>query len=148
MAKPGKPEDRLKSSYLTTRLPARILGGDELTASALISSPWTRSPARMRFKTLVQQSIERGTQQAGYLFAVLYADLDRFAVVNDSLGKEAGDELLAEVTRRLRGCLPEGDHVVRLREDEYLVFLDRVRDFTSLQERMDKLNNTLRPVFR
>ena len=148
MAKPGKPEDRLKSSYLTTRLPARILGGDELTASALISSPWTRSPARMRFKTLVQQSIERGTQQAGYLFAVLYADLDRFAVVNDSLGKEAGDELLAEVTRRLRGCLPEGDDVVRLREDEYLVFLDRVRDFTSLQERMDKLNNTLRPVFR
>ena len=88
----------------------------------------------MRFKTLVQQSIERGTQQAGYLFAVLYADLDRFAVVNDSLGKEAGDELLAEVTRRLRGCLPEGDDVVRLREDEYLVFLDHSLNFTLWYE--------------
>src|SRR5581483_6736695 len=93
----------------------------------LISNPWTRSPGRLRFRTMVQHSLTLGGSKQDYLFAVLYVDLDRFKLVNASLGRELADQLLQEVARRLRDCLRTGDIITRLREDEYLIFLDDVQ---------------------
>ena len=64
----------------------------------------------------------------GSRFAVLYLDLDRFKVVNDSLGHLVGDDLLTAVSRRLESCLRQGDVLARLGGDEFAVLLNELRD--------------------
>ncbi len=61
-------------------------------------------------------------------FAVLYLDLDRFKIVNDSLGHLVGDELLIAASRRLESCLRPGDALARLGGDEFAVLLNRLSD--------------------
>ncbi len=58
--------------------------------------------------------------------ALLYLDVDRFKVINDSLGHQAGDEVLKEVSRRLQTCVREPDIVARLSGDEFAVLLEDV----------------------
>ena len=126
----------------------RKQASEEQATDALISSPWTRSASRTRFRLALQQAIEKRDKNPNYLFAVLYADLDRFSLINDSLGKEVGDQLLVEVTRRLQSCIPNDSLLVRLREDEYLIFLNNIHNFAILQEFTVKVKEALRPVFR
>jgi len=64
----------------------------------------------------------------GSRFAVLYLDLDRFKIVNDSLGHLVGDELLIAVSRRLEKCLRQGDALARLGGDEFAILLDGLTD--------------------
>jgi diguanylate cyclase (GGDEF)-like protein len=61
-------------------------------------------------------------------FAVLYLDLDRFKIVNDSLGHLVGDELLVAVSRRLETCLRTGDALARLGGDEFAILLNGLND--------------------
>ena len=61
-------------------------------------------------------------------FAVLYLDLDRFKIVNDSLGHMVGDQLLVAASRRLETCLRQGDSLARLGGDEFAVFLHGLND--------------------
>ena len=61
-------------------------------------------------------------------FAVLYLDLDRFKIVNDSLGHMVGDELLIAVSRRLEQCLRQGDALARLGGDEFAILLNELGD--------------------
>jgi diguanylate cyclase (GGDEF)-like protein/PAS domain S-box-containing protein len=67
-------------------------------------------------------------QKGGDRFAALYLDLDRFKVVNDSLGHLVGDELLTAVSRRLESCLREGDELARLGGDEFAILLNAIAD--------------------
>jgi diguanylate cyclase (GGDEF)-like protein/PAS domain S-box-containing protein len=67
-------------------------------------------------------------ERRGDRFAVLYLDLDRFKVVNDSLGHLVGDELLTAVSRRLESCLREGDALARLGGDEFAILLQGLGD--------------------
>jgi diguanylate cyclase (GGDEF)-like protein len=67
-------------------------------------------------------------KQYGESFAVLYLDLDRFKVVNDSLGHHVGDRLLIAVSRRLETCLRRGDALARLGGDEFALLLNGLGD--------------------
>jgi diguanylate cyclase (GGDEF)-like protein/PAS domain S-box-containing protein len=81
------------------------------------------------------------------LVGVLFCDLDRFKEVNDRLGHEAGDELLVDVTDRLRTCVRQGDLLARFGGDEFLVLLDEAADMTTLREVGNRLVTALEAPF-
>ena len=85
----------------------------------------TGVPNRVMFAELLNLAIETARRH-DYQIAVLFIDLDRFKVVNDSLGHEAGDILLREVASRLRQCLRASDVVARFGGDEFVVLLQDV----------------------
>ena len=84
-------------------------------------------PNRSLFSKLLGQSINQAKRYNRKL-AVLFLDLDRFKHINDTLGHEAGDQLLQEVATRLKTCLRDTDTVARLGGDEFLLLLNFVRD--------------------
>jgi diguanylate cyclase (GGDEF)-like protein/PAS domain S-box-containing protein len=102
--------------------------------------PLTALPNRALFLDRLQHLFHRTRRALGnQLFALLYLDLDRFKAINDSLGHQAGDELLIGTARRLERCLRPGDTLARLGGDEFTVLLDSVSseaDATSVAERI------------
>jgi diguanylate cyclase (GGDEF)-like protein len=82
---------------------------------------------RYLFSKLLHGAIEQARRHQRTL-AVLFLDLDRFKHINDTLGHDAGDQLLQEVSRRLEACLRAGDTVARLGGDEFVVLLPELND--------------------
>jgi diguanylate cyclase (GGDEF)-like protein len=82
----------------------------------------TALPNRSLFNKLLSQAISHA-QRSNLPLAVAFIDLDRFKQINDTLGHEAGDELLKEVASRLRSCLRGSDIVARLGGDEFVVLM-------------------------
>lgn len=85
----------------------------------------TGLPNRSMFGQLLDRSIKSARRRANKC-AVLFIDLDRFKVINDSLGHAAGDALLLDVAGRLKRCLRESDVVARLGGDEFVIILDDI----------------------
>jgi diguanylate cyclase (GGDEF)-like protein/PAS domain S-box-containing protein len=88
----------------------------------------TGLPNRALFLDHLKLAMERVKRHPASLFAVLFLDLDRFKIVNDSLGHTVGDQLLVAVARRLAACLRPGDTVARLGGDEFTVLLEDIGD--------------------
>jgi diguanylate cyclase (GGDEF)-like protein/PAS domain S-box-containing protein len=80
---------------------------------------------RLLFKEQLRGALAMADREKHHL-ALMYLDLDHFKRINDTLGHEAGDQLLIEVGKRLRGCLREEDCVARLGGDEFAVLLKHV----------------------
>ncbi len=95
---------------------------DQLEYQAL-HEPLTGLPNRTLFMDRLRQALARARRERSSV-AVLFMDLDRFKVINDSLGHAAGDRLLSAVAKRLRACLREADTVARLGGDEFAVLLE------------------------
>jgi diguanylate cyclase (GGDEF)-like protein len=87
----------------------------------------TALPNRSLFNKLLSQAISQ-SQRHHRKLAVAFIDLDRFKQINDTLGHEAGDELLKEVANRLKGCLRDSDAVARLGGDEFVVLLTELME--------------------
>jgi diguanylate cyclase (GGDEF)-like protein/PAS domain S-box-containing protein len=107
----------------------------------------TGLPNRALFASLLQRSMARSRRHPEHQFAVLFLDLDRFKLINDSLGHMVGDEFLAEVSRRLVGCLRPEDTVARLGGDEFTVMVEDVEgpsDAVRVAERIQsELTNVI-----
>jgi diguanylate cyclase (GGDEF)-like protein len=100
----------------------------DLLRSLGFRDPLTGLCNRTVFVEGLGQRLDEFKQHRGSRFAALYLDLDRFKVVNDSLGHLVGDELLTAVSRRLESCLREGDSLARLGGDEFAILLNRLED--------------------
>ena len=91
-----------------------------------LHDPLTQLSNRALFQDRVSQSLARAKRVGKGRFAVLCLDLDRFKLVNDSLGHRQGDELLAGVGRRLVEIAGSGETVARLGGDEFAILVDEV----------------------
>ncbi len=98
----------------------------------------TALPNRALFSQLLSQGMQHARRYEKQL-ALLFLDLDHFKAVNDSLGHDAGDELLQEVARRLKKSVRESDVVARLGGDEFVILLLEVNDGAQVISVADKI---------
>ena len=106
----------------------------------------TGLPNRSLFSKLLHQGIQQARRHDRPL-AVLFLDLDRFKHINDTLGHEAGDQLLQEVAKRLKACLRESDSVARLGGDEFVVMLPELTEATYAAAVAQKMISLLAKPF-
>jgi diguanylate cyclase (GGDEF)-like protein/PAS domain S-box-containing protein len=90
--------------------------------------PLTGLPNRAWFMDQLSVALSRARRHTSSRFAVLFLDLDRFKIINDSLGHMYGDQLLVGIARRLRHCLRTEDMIARLGGDEFTILVSDIRD--------------------
>lgn len=99
----------------------------------------TNLPNRALFLNRLEQSLNQLQRYPDYLFAVLFLDLDRFKIINDSMGHSVGDQLLRGIAERLLDSLRPGDTASRLGGDEFVILLNGIQsheDATATAERL------------
>jgi diguanylate cyclase (GGDEF)-like protein len=84
----------------------------------------TKLPNRTMFSDRLSYAIRHLKRHSDRRFSVLFIDLDRFKIINDTLGHHVGDLFLVEIAKRLRGCVRDNDVLARLGGDEFVVLLD------------------------
>ncbi len=104
----------------------------------------TGLPNRTLFMDRLQHAITTSQRRAGTPFyAVLFCDIDRFKVINDSLGHLIGDQVLVMVGRKLIDCVRPGDTVARLGGDEFAILLENIGDPAHAIEVADRAKRSL-----
>ncbi|HEY7250854.1 MAG TPA: EAL domain-containing protein [Methylomirabilota bacterium] len=119
---------------------------DQLARQAFRDS-LTSMPNRALFMDRLSHALTR-TERRGEQLAVLFLDLDRFKVVNDSLGHSVGDQLLVGVSQRLAACLRPEDTIARLGGDEFAILLEDVKDDRGPTSVADRLTAELQQPFK
>ena len=107
----------------------------------------TSLPNRALFMHRLEYALNQAKRQENYLFAVLYLDLDRFKVINDSLGHSFGDQLLIAIARRLANCLRPTDTAARLGGDEFTILLEGINDIWDAIRIAERIQAELRLPF-
>jgi len=98
----------------------------------------THLPNRVLFKDRLQQDIARARREQCTL-DLMFIDLDDFKIVNDSLGHDAGDELLCQAARRIEACVRDTDSIARLGGDEFTVIVNGCTDELDVMNVCDKI---------
>ena len=107
----------------------------------------TNLPNRALFMEHLKMAIKRGKRRPNYHFAVLYMDIDRFKLVNDSLGHSVGDNLLNAFAERLRDSLRDIDTLARLGGDEFVILLEDIEDEDYASIVAERLQQSLKHPF-
>jgi diguanylate cyclase (GGDEF)-like protein/PAS domain S-box-containing protein len=107
----------------------------------------TGLPNRLLFMERLTQTVSKAQQDKTYQFAVLFLDLDRFKVINDSLGHLVGDQLLVSIARRLEACVNPGDTVARLGGDEFTLLLENFQDERYAMQVAERVQESLARSF-
>ena len=106
----------------------------------------TGIPNRMLFYELAATELSRAKRSRN-LYALFFLDLDKFKLINDTLGHAVGDALLQEVARRMRAALREYDLVARLGGDEFVAMVSEIRDEETVAEIAEKLADSIRAPY-
>lgn len=144
--------------FTTPAFALMITGGAIVAYQALYASRYdalTGLPNRSRFLKQLRRDLQRsqtsyemaGAKPAAYL-AVLFLDLDRFKVVNDSMGHHMGDRLLVNTVQRLKSCLRSRDLLARVGGDEFAVLLRSLRDVNEATAIAEQMQQVMMPPFR
>lgn len=107
----------------------------------------TGLPNRALLAENLKLEIERAQQHQDCQFAVLFLDLDRFKIVNDSLGHSIGNQLLIAIARRLEGCVRETDTVARLGGDEFAILVTGISHLNQATEMAERVQEKLQAPF-
>src|SRR4029077_550256 len=102
----------------------------------------TNLPNREMFNGMLRRTIDAAARYERR-FAVLFIDLDRFKIINDSLGHDAGDMLLVEIGGRVRNALRSSDVVARLGGDEFVVILEEAAECREVERIATELLSVL-----
>ena len=108
----------------------------------------TELPNRALFMDRLRNAIRRAKRSEAYRLAVVFLDVDRFKIVNDSLGHNAGDELLKAIARRLEACLRPGDTVARFGGDEFTMLLEDIGQAGQATKVAERVQMELAVPFR
>jgi diguanylate cyclase (GGDEF)-like protein/PAS domain S-box-containing protein len=119
---------------------------EEMIAYQAYHDILTDLPNRVLFKDRLGLSIIQAERNDSKL-AVLFIDLDRFKLVNDSLGHVKGDELLQQVAARLKGCLRRGDTLARMGGDEFILSIPDLRESQDVVDIANKFIESLEQAF-
>jgi diguanylate cyclase (GGDEF)-like protein len=134
-------------AYLQSKAKAQALRLEQANAALqhqATHDALTGLPNRMLFLDRLGREIAHA-ERNGHTFAVLVLDLDRFKVINDTLGHGAGDQLLIEITRRLSAALRTVDTVARTGGDEFLLLITGTREPADAAIAAAKLVSQLQP---
>jgi diguanylate cyclase (GGDEF)-like protein/PAS domain S-box-containing protein len=107
----------------------------------------TGLPNRALMMDHLRLAIARNKRRSNVTFAVLFLDLDRFKVVNDSFGHMIGDQLLVGIARRLEACVRPGDTVARVGGDEFTILLEDVTDVREAVSVAERIQQELKVPF-
>ena len=157
----GNPVWALLSTSLVadprTRLPRLIFQIQDITDRKRAQEQLTHNafhdaltglPNRVLFIDHVKLALARGQRRRGQVFAVLFLDLDRFKLINDSLGHLTGDQLLVAISRRLESCARPGDTVARLGGDEFTILLEEIEDWNEAVALAQQVQSDLTVPFK
>ncbi len=115
---------------------------EQLRHSALHDA-LTNFPNRTFLMGRIETALRRLQREKNYLFAVLFIDLDRFKVINDSLGHQVGDQLLVAITHKFASIVRVSDTVARLGGDEFVILLDPIKNISDAIRIAKRINKEL-----
>ena len=136
--------------------PVRMAGSQTDITEGKVADPLTGLPNRLLFLDRLSQLIEHGKRHTGFLYAVLFLDLDGFKMVNDSFGHVFGDKLLIAVAHRLVNSLRHRDAmsriddrftIARLGGDEFAIILGELRELGDAESVANRLMSVLKLPF-
>ena len=127
---------------------AERLQAQEQLVHLLLHDSLTNLPNLAGMANALEQAIARVAQQSPEPFALILLDCDRFQLINNSLGHEAGDQILIEMGQRLKDCLPPDACLARLGGDEFMVLLNTIESCTTIEQVIAKIRQALVPPFR
>lgn len=143
----GHDEDSRLAGGLVTDITDRKRLESQLAHMAF-HDPLTGLPNRSLCLDRIRQAIERSKRRDNYQYAVIFLDLDRFKVINDSLGHHMGDRLLEGVSKRLRECVRGLDTVSRLGGDEFVVLLEETGSYREIVRIVKRIRSAVGEVFQ
>jgi diguanylate cyclase (GGDEF)-like protein/PAS domain S-box-containing protein len=120
---------------------------EERLARQAVHDPLTDLPNRVLFMDRLRDAYSRAQRGEDKTIAVLFLDLDDFGGVNESLGYQAGDRVLASVAERAEECLREEDTAARFGGDEFLVLLDGIGGAEDAAKMAERILEALREPF-
>ena len=149
--------ERKRAEELSTRVRLAEVRNELLTGeiaarkqveSELLYTAFHDSLTRLRNRAYFMDRLKALLEQSERPCAVLFLDLDRFKIVNDSLGHQAGDVLLKEVARRLRACARTQDTLARFGGDEFALLVEDAAELSVAVDLAERIAEAMRPPIR